>query len=396
VPGETTGSRYGTSMTIDGAAVRRDLPLLDSQVYLNTGGTGPMPVPVAEAIRQAVTDQLHIARMGPEGVEATDRVLAELRGAAARVVAGTGDDVAITANTTTGLDIALWGIDWAPGDHLITTELEHPGLSVPIAVVARRHGVEVTRLTRKEAEDDLEAAVARHLRSRTRVVAFSHVSWCTGAVLDVAGAVRAAARSGALVVIDGAQAVGAIPVDAHALGVDAYAFPAQKWLCGPEGLGALWIPQHARDRVDLTFCAYEAGINHRSDGQLEIYPGARRYEISTAPVVLCHGWLAGLRWLEAIGWPAIHAATAANQAAAREELSQIDQVRIITPRGPQAGLVVFDVDGYDPEPAFWGVMHSGVCLRWLVDPPALRASLGFFLSQSDIGRLGAGVRSLWS
>ena len=76
---------------------------------------------------------------------------------------------------------------------------------------------------------------------RTRLVALSHVSWATGAVLDVAGAARAARAVGALVLVDGAQSVGAIPVDVGALDVDAYAFPAHKWLLGPDGLGALWI-----------------------------------------------------------------------------------------------------------------------------------------------------------
>jgi L-cysteine/cystine lyase len=383
-------------MALDLAAVRTELPLLDSQVYLNTGGTGPLPASVATAIREAATAQLGMARMGPDGAELAEQVLGRLRDAAAAVVGGFGADVAITANTTTGLDIAIWGIDWRRGDHIITTELEHPGLSVPIAVAARRHGLNVTRLTRVEAELELEAAVARHLTPRTRLVALSHVSWCTGAVLDVAGAARAARGLDALVIVDGAQSIGAIPVDAAALGVDAYAFPAQKWLLGPEGMGALWIPAATRERVDLTFCAYEAGTDHQPDGRLTLYPQARRYEISTAPLLLAHGWLAGLEWLAGIGWPDIHARIRRNQLAARAALAELDGVEIITPGGAQAGLVVFAPRGHGPEEAFWAVLRTGVCLRWLVAPPALRASLGFFTSESDIESLRAGVRSLWS
>ena len=276
-------------MAFDLAAIRAELPLLDAQVYLNTGGTGPFPVPVARAICAAARAQLGIARMGPEGVEVTEQVLSRLRDATGAVVAAGGEDMAITANTTTGLDIAIWGIDWRAGDHIITTELEHPGLSVPIAVAARRHGLQVTRLTRAQAELDLEAAVAERLTERTRLVALSHVSWCTGTVLDVQGAVRSARMGDAMVVVDGAQSVGAIPVDAPALGVDAYAFPAQKWLLGPEGIGALWIPPASRERIDLTFCAYEAGTDHQPDGRLTVYPQARRYEISTPPLLLAHG-----------------------------------------------------------------------------------------------------------
>jgi L-cysteine/cystine lyase len=383
-------------MAFDLAAVRAELPLLDAQVYLNTGGTGPLPVPVARAISEAANAQLGMARMGPAGVELTEQVLARLRNATGAVVGAGGDDMAITANTTTGLDIAIWGIDWRRGDHIITTELEHPGLSVPIAVAARRHGLEVTRLTRPQAELELEHAVASHLTRRTRLVALSHVSWCTGTVLDLPGAVRAARAADALVIVDGAQSVGAIPVDAPALGVDAYAFPAQKWLLGPEGLGALWIPAATRERIDLTFCAYEAGTDHQPDGRLTLYPQARRYEISTAPLLLAHGWLAGLAWLAGIGWSEIHARVSANQRAARAALADLEGISVITPAGRQAGLVVFAPEGHSPEEAFWAVFRRGVCLRWLVAPPALRASLGFFTSESDIQSLGAAVRSLRS
>ncbi len=215
-------------------------------------------------------------------------------------------------------------------------------------------------------------------------------------MLDIAGAGRAGHAANALVVVDGAQSVGAIPVDAAVLGVDAYAFPAQKWLLGPEGLGALWIPAATRERVDLTFCAYEAGIDHQPDGRLTLYPQARRYEISTAPLLLAHGWLAGLTWLERLGWAEIYARVQRNQLAARAALADVDGVGILTPPGPQAGLVVFVPGGRDPEAAFWGVMRAGVCLRWLVAPPALRASLGFFTSESDLESLAAGVRGLMS
>jgi L-cysteine/cystine lyase len=387
---------YDTRVPFDLEAIRAELPLLGSQAYLNTGGTGPLPLRVARAIQSATEAQLGMARMGPEGVELTERTLEALRAATGGVVAADAADMAITANTTTGLDIVVWGIDWQPGDHIITTELEHPGLSVPIAVAARRHGLLVTRLGRSEAELELETAVRRYATPRTRLVALSHVAWSSGALLDVAGAARSAHAVGALVAIDGAQSVGAIPVDAPALGVDAYAFPAQKWLLGPEGLGALWISSEARKRVDLTFCAYEAGTEHQLDGSLQVYPEARRYEISTPPLLLCHGWLAGLQWLAEVGWDEIHTRTRHNQQAAWDALSAVDGLELITPAGPQAGLVVFGTRGHTPEVAFRQMLAHGVCVRWLVSPPALRASMAFFASECDIELLLGGVHGLRS
>lgn len=387
------GVGYHRNVPFDLEAIRQELPILGSEVYLNTGGTGPLPIPVVRAINDAAEHQLGIARMGPAGVGLTDVTMAKLRAATAKLVGGSAADMAITSNTTIGLDVVIWGIDWMPGDHIITLDSEHPGLSVPIATVARRFGLEVTRLTNTQSQVELEEAVRRAITPRTRLVALSHVTWSGGAVLDIAGAARAARDAGALIVIDGAQAVGSIPVDVHALGVHAYSFPAQKWLLGPEGVGALWICEEARLRVDLTFCAYEAGTNHQPDGTIDMYADARRYEISTPPLLLVHGWLAGLAWLESIGWDAIHAATAANMAQARSGLGEIPGVTILTPDGPQAGLVVFQIDGREPEAAFSAINKQGVCLRWLNHPPAVRASMAFFCSPSDHERLLSAVRA---
>ena len=204
----------------------------------------------------------------------------------------------------------------------------------------------------------------------------SHVSWATGALLDVAGAVRAARRAGAAVVVDGAQSVGAIPVDVAALGVDAYAFPAHKWLLGPEGLGALWVAPGAMGTIDLTRSGLESGRDHTPEGGVTLHPGARRHEASTPPAALLPAWRASLAWLDGLGWDWIHARVAEAQAAARAALAGISGVRVLTPPGPQAGLVTFTVAGWEPEAAAARMLEQGVVVRWLRRPSALRASLG--------------------
>ena len=79
------------------------------------------------------------------------------------------------------MNVVIWGIDWRPGDELVTTDLEHPGLSVPLAVAARRRGVRCASCDLADGSEDLEAAVARVAGPRTRLVALSHVAWATGA-----------------------------------------------------------------------------------------------------------------------------------------------------------------------------------------------------------------------
>jgi L-cysteine/cystine lyase len=309
------------------------------------------------------------------------------------------ETVALTSNTTHGLNLVAWGIDWRPGDEIVTTALEHPGLTVPLAVVARRTGARLRVVGADRASGDLEEAVGRIAGPRTRLVALSHVSWATGAALDVAGAARAARGAGALTVADGAQAVGTIPVDAAALGVDAYAFPAHKWLLGPEGLGALWVRPDAMERIDVTVAGLESaarGEAHGEDGAMEPHPSARRYEASTPPAALLAAWEAGLAWLEGLGWPWIHARTREAQAAAREALGRVPGVQVLTPPGPQGGLVTFTLAGRDPPEAAAQLAAAGVVLRSLPRPKALRASVGFFTDDADVARLAAAVAALSS
>lgn len=375
-------------------AVRARLPSLAAEAYLNTGGCGPLPDVAARAMEAWTARALAGGRGSPEGFGAVAAEAARVRAAAARLVAGRPGEVALTANTTAGVNVVAWGIDWRPGDEIVMPALEHPGVSVPLATVARRHGVTLRLVDRDGSGAGIAESVAAVVGPRTRLVAMSHVAWTTGAVLDVAGVARVAHEAGALVLVDGAQAVGAIPVDAPALGADAYAFPAHKWLLGPTGLGALWIAPAALARIDLTHAGFESGTGHAPGGRLEPHPGARRHEVSTLPGALLPAWRAAIEWLEGLGWDWVHARAAEAAAAARAALAALPGVRVLTPAGRQAGLVTFVVPGRDPAVACAELDAAGVVVRWLENPPALRASAGFFTDDRDVERLATAVSAL--
>ena len=374
--------------------MRAQLPSLAVETYLNSGGSGPLPVAAADALEGWARDAVGRGRGSGAGFGVLEVAAGRTRTAAGRVVGASGDEIALTANTTAGLNVVAWGIDWHPGDEIVMPALEHPGMAVPLAVIARRHGVTLRLIDPGGTETDLQAAVARVAGPRTRLVALSHVSWATGAVLDVAGAARAARAAGAVVLVDGAQAAGAIPVDAAALGVDAYAFPAHKWLLGPEGLGALWVAPAAAGRIDVTASGFETGTDHALGGGVVPHPGARRYEVSTPPAALLDAWTAALGWLEELGWGWIHARIAGAAASARAALAEIPGVRVLTPAGAGAGLVTFALAGRTPQAACAALAARGVIVRWLENPPSLRASLGFFTDEDDIARLATAVRAI--
>src|SRR5450759_3508343 len=171
-----------------------------------------------------------------------------LAGVAAVMVADPAD-IALTHSTTEGINLVLGAVPWRDGDRVVTTTHEHAGVLAPLIWLRDRLGVELELLNIGDAlDDDLTVEAFAHALERpTRAVVLSHVLWTTGAVLPVDRIGRLGRSAGATVLVDGAQAAGAIPVILDDLGVDAYAMPAQKWLLGPEGMGALWVRRSFAD-----------------------------------------------------------------------------------------------------------------------------------------------------
>ena len=175
----------------------------------------------------------------------------EARAVVAAVLGTEMDLVALTHSTTEGINLALGTIDWRAGDRAVTTSLEHPGVTGPLALLRDRLGVEVVEAEIGDGGDDartlaaLEAAAAG---GRTRAIVASHVAWSTGAVLPAAAIAALARRCGAVGILDGAQSAGAIPLAVDEIGADFYAVSGQKWLLGPEGTGALAVGRGDRRR----------------------------------------------------------------------------------------------------------------------------------------------------
>ena len=373
------------------SAVRDALPVLGRLAYLNTGGAGPLPLVAARAVERAAAESLVTGRASLAAYEVVVARHDALRAEVAAALSARPEEIAIAGSSTAALDMALWGIDWREGDEVVTTNLEHPGLAVPLRLIAARRGVTVRMLELRDGDEDLEEAVGRVAGPRTRAVALSHVAWSTGAVLDVEGAARAAAAVGALFVLDGAQGIGAIPVDPRALGADAYAVPGHTWLLGPEGLGALWVRAESLERFGMTYGGYSSGTDHAQDGSFTPHPAARRLETSTLPELLVPGWLASLRWLRELGWDWVHRRAAEGAAAARARLEAIPGVRVVTPASRASTLVAYTVRGVAPEEADARLARAGVVGRWIPHPRALRLSVGFFTDDADLDRMGAAV-----
>ena len=225
---------------------RAQFPVLERLAYLNAGTEGP--VPAAPRPRPRTSGG---STSKPTAVAAgarTSRRSMELRGPGARrlrrVLGCDASEVALTGSTTDGVNTVLGGLDLRPGDEILTTDEEHPGLLAPLARARRRHGVTSAWCRSPSSPGAVSAA--------TRLIACSHVSWVSGEVADVPALVA----TGVPVLLDAAQALGAVPVDVHALGCDFYAASGQKWLCGPEGSGCLYVRPDRLDELLVPWPGY--------------------------------------------------------------------------------------------------------------------------------------------
>ncbi len=249
-PAPAAAAPVNTALPADWAHVRETFGLPGRTVHLNTGSLGLQPALVREAVTAAAA---------PLGVTPVGHfwgpLLQQAEAARARAAAFLGcavGELSFTDCTTDGMNQLALGLDLAWGDHVLTTDQEHPGGSVCWEYLVRRRAIVVDRVKLPAAPvsgAELVRLLTDAMTDKTRVISVSHVTYTTGLRLPVAALAALAHQRGAVPIVDGAQAAGALAVDLHALGCDAYATSGHKWLCGPAGTGLLYVAATARERI---------------------------------------------------------------------------------------------------------------------------------------------------
>lgn len=351
------------------ATLRASFPVLSRVTYLNAGTNGPIASSATAAARSQLEQEEADGRGGLPFFEAMGELAEALRAGYAARLGATADDVALTTSTTEGVGRALLALDPRRGDELLTSDEEHPGVYGPLVALARTRGVEIR--TAPFAE------IADAVTSRTTAVVVSHVSWRSGAV-----APAALAEIEPPLVLDGAQGVGAVPVDVAALGASFYAGAGQKWLCGPAGTGMLYVAPEMRERFEPQSPGY-LNLANPNDGLGAAPLGdARAYDTPALPGSSLAHARATLELLDAAGWESVHAQAhdLADLAAGylrergREVLAR-GRTTLVAWREPDAVAVAERLAA------------EGVIIRPLPNEDLLRASFGGWSSARDLERL---------
>lgn len=354
-------------MTFDEA--RAQFPVLERFAYLNAGTTGPLSRAAAEAMAEQARSDLELGRGGKPYFERMTSLREAVRARIARLLSAPADRVALTMSTTDSVHVVLAGLELRPDDEVVTTDSEHPGLVLPLHASGAR--VVVAPVGAHPAAH-AAAVILDRVTERTRLIAVSHVLWTTGHVVPVQ---ELRERSGLPVLVDGAQSVGAMPVDVT--GTDYYTVSCQKWLCGPDPLGALYVADPEALKVGLP--TYLSQLSYEPDGSFVPRQGAEKYDSGWLALPSLAGLVAALDG--APDWRFERAAEMTSRC--REALAQ--RFKVVSEPG-QGTLVALRPAG-DPAELRDRAYERGVVIRDLPGKGLLRASCGYWTSDEDIERL---------
>lgn len=379
------------------AALRTLLPATRAGIYLNAGTCGPIPADTQRAMDEQAARELTTGRAHPALWDDALVRMEEARAGVAAALVADPTDIALTHSTTDGINLALGAVAWRPGDRVLTTTQEHVGVLGPLAALRDRLGVEVEVIDVGAGDDD-DRVIERFsgaLGRPARAVVLSHVLWTTGGVLPVGRIAGMARASGVSTIVDGAQAAGAIPVVLDEVDADAYAIPAQKWLLGPEGMGALWV------RRAFAEGAVPANAGHLSYEAFDLaaprlHAGARRFEATGFHRPSVIGFARSLGWLSMyVGLPWAQARALSLSAGLAERLASIPGVALLSPRPTRATLITFRIDGWRATDALPELGARAFAI--VRDVPALdavRCSVGFWNTEEELDRFATIVEQL--
>jgi selenocysteine lyase/cysteine desulfurase len=359
---------------VETSTLRAKFPVLRAFAYFNAGTDGPLPTTAVQAAAAELEREAEQGR-AQRHFERRSELSSALRSAYASILGCPAEDTALTSCTSEGIAQVIGGLRLQAGDEIVTSDEEHPGLLGALVAASELHGVSIRMVAL--------ARVAEAVGPRTRLVACSHVGWMSGSL-----APAELADVAVPVLLDGAQGIGAVPVDVPALGCDAYAGAGQKWLCGPDGTGMLHTTPGLRERLAVERRGYGNLAKPDAGLQAGLHDDARRLDSMSLSAESLACALAATRVLGEAGWPAVHARARGLAALLVERL--IASGREVAPRGDTT-LVSFLSP--DPEAERARLVEQGVILRNIPGRPWLRASVGAWNDEGDIERLLSGLAS---
>ncbi len=371
------------SEEVDWDEIRKMFRMNDGQIYLNSGTLGLMPDPVVAELERQVNLRV---RKG-------NYILSPDAGlVAAEFLRVTPEEICITHNTTESLNIIANGLALRPRDEVIISDQEHVGHALAWLNRSRREGLRIKVFSPAPTAEETLSRIEKLISRRTRVIATPHITCTTGHLLPVKEISALAHRHGAWALVDGAHGPGTINLDLEDIGCDFYASCGHKWLCGPAGTGLLYIKKEQLDNVDVLFAGAYTDTGWELSPEKQLLEGIRehanRFAYGTQSAFL-HGALAkAIRFMDAIGMPAVEERLAFLHQHLRQQLEEIPQVKILTPKEARShgAILSFEIPGLNAKDMYADFVRDHLRVRMVLESKlqAIRISPHIFTTTQDL------------
>ena len=374
--------------------IRKLFEFEDRFIMMNNGTLGPMPKPVFNALmryfRVQVTNPFDSYNYLPTFREAVREKLAAF-------VNASPDEVAITSNTTEGLNFVINGLDLKAGDEVLISNFEHPGHLGPWKLKEKRAGIKITQVDlpiTPKSVDEIVGAFAAAVTPRTRMISVGHTVFITGLITPLKEMSQLARDKGLLIMADSAHGIGMLDLDMKALGIDFFASSPYKWLGAPTGVGLLYVRKEALDKVYPTVVS-SGWENNAKASKLD--PSGQRSD------AMLFALDEALNFNNRIGKSRIERRIKALSARLKQELAKVPGVKVHTTMDPylSAGLTAFSMTGVEAAKLVDYLRERyNLVVRTMGSREAgtygIRVSTPIYVSTKEVDMVVDGVRTLLS
>jgi selenocysteine lyase/cysteine desulfurase len=336
-----------------------EFPQQDDLVHFNHAGVGPWPLRTAEAVGVFARENMLMGSSRyPEWVNTENEVKEWL----AQLVNASAAEIALLKNTSEGLSVVAWGLDWKPGDNVVFPAEEFPSNRVVWESLAVQ-GVEIRKIT-VHGTDDPEASLLDAIDSNTRLLSCSAVQYASGIRMDLQRLGEYCHKKDVLFCVDAIQQIGALEFDVEAIQADFVVADAHKWLLSPEGIALFYCRDAVRDRLALKQYGWHMLKNNLDfdNPDWEVAEDARRFECGSPNMTGIHALHASLSLFRETGIETIERNIFNNISYLIDILNKYSEISINSDtRGDRrSGILVFTVDKADQQQIYQSLMNQGI------------------------------------
>ncbi|HJE01074.1 MAG TPA: cysteine desulfurase [Staphylococcus auricularis] len=394
--------------TLNVSEIKKDFPILAQQVnghdlvYLDTSATSQTPSQVIDATSdyyERYNSNVHrgVHTLGSLATDAYESARETVR---RFINARYFEEIIFTRGTTTSINTVARSYGDAnveAGDDIVVTEMEHHANIVPWQQLAKRKNANLKFIPMTEdGELDIEA-VKETITDNTKLVAVTHVSNVLGTINDVKAITEIAHEHDAVISVDGAQAAPHMALDVQDLDVDFYSFSGHKML-GPTGIGVLYGKRQLLQEMEpIEYGGDMIDFVEKRDATWTELP--TKFEAGTPLIAEAIGLAAAIKYIDQIGFDAIHEHEKALTTYAYDRLQEVDGLEIYgPPKDRRAGVITFNLKDVHPHDVATAVDTDGIAVRaghhcaqplmkWLNQSSTARASFYIYNTTEDIDKL---------